>query len=154
MKFKNSKLETRLCVDSNAKLYLGDGTVIGYGSDVEVFKNAILTFGGKGGSNIGMTIVCGERIDIGQHAMIGRNVTIRDNNGGHYINRIGYRNSRPVIIGDKAWICEQCTIMPGVKIGDGAIVGACAYVTANVPANSLVSGNPAQIVDKDILWKY
>ena len=154
VKFKNSKLETRLCVDSNAKLYLGDGTVIGYGSDVEVFKNASLTFGGKGGSNIGMTIVCGERIDIGQHTMIGRNVTIRDNNGGHYINRVGYRNSRPVIIGDKAWICEQSTIMPGVKIGDGAIVGACAYVTANVPANSLVSGNPAQIVDKDILWKY
>lgn len=154
VKFKNSKLETRLCVDSNAKLYLGDGTVIGYGSDVEVFKNASLTFGGKGGSNIGMTVVCGERIDIGQHTMIGRNVTIRDNNGGHYINRVGYRNSRPVIIGEKAWLCEQSTIMPGVKIGDGAIVGACAYVTANVPANSLVSGNPAQIVDKDILWKY
>ena len=154
VKFNNSKLETRLCVDANAKLYLGEGTVIGYGSDVEVFKNASLVFGGKGGSNIGMTIICGEQIVIGHHTMIGRNVTIRDNNGGHYLNRIGYRNTRPVIIGDKVWLCEQATIMPGVKIGDGAIVGACSFVTSNVPANCLASGNPAQVVDKDILWKY
>ncbi len=154
VKFKDSQLETRLCLDAKAKLYLGDGTVIGYGSDVEVFKNASLKFGGYGGSNIGMTIICGDHIEIGQHTMIGRNVTIRDNNGGHYLNRIGYRNTRPVIIGDKVWLCEQATIMPGVKIGDGAIVGACSFVTSNVPANCLVSGNPAQVVDKDILWKY
>ncbi len=154
IKFQKSKLETRLCVDKNARLVLGEGTVIGYGSDVEVFTNATLIFEGKGGSNIGMTIVCGDYIEIGHHTMIGRNVTIRDNNGGHYLNRIGYRNTRPVKIGAKAWLCEQCTIMPGVKIGDGAIVGACAFVTTNVPANSLVSGNPAQVVDKDVLWKY
>lgn len=154
IKFNKSKLETRLCVDANAKLYLGEGTVIGYGSDVEVFKNANLRFDGKGGSNIGLTIVCGNQIRIGMHTMMGRNVTIRDNNGGHYLNRVGYKDTRPVIIGDKVWLCEQSTIMPGVKIGDGAIVGACSFVTTNVPAFCLVSGTPAQVVDKEILWKY
>lgn len=44
--------------------------------------------------------------------------------------------------------------MPGVKIGEGAIVGAHAFVTHNVPAHTLVSGNPAIIVDEDVLWKY
>lgn len=36
----------------------------------------------------------------------------------------GYKDSAPVIIGDKVWLCESCTIMPGAKIGDGAIIGA------------------------------
>lgn len=154
IRFHRSKLETRLFVGKDARLALGDGTVIGYGSDVEVFDKAILTFGGDGGSNIGLTIICSDRIEIGRHTMIGRNVTIRDNNGGHYLNRSGYRDARPVIIGEKTWLCEQCTIMSGVKIGDGAIVGACSLVTSHVPAHALVSGNPAQIVDEDILWKY
>lgn len=43
--------------------------------------------------------------------MMGRNVLIRDNNGDHYINRTGYKNTRPVVIGEKAWLCEGCTIM-------------------------------------------
>ena len=93
-----------------------------------------------------MTVVCGERIDIGQHTMIGRNVTIRDNNGGHYINRVGYRNSRPVIIGEKAWLCEQSTIMPGVKIGNGAIIGANSVVTKDVPPYAIVGGVPAKVI--------
>ena len=153
-KFRGSKLETRLFVGKNATLELGDGTIIGYGSDVEVFPNAHLVFGGAGGSNINLSLICGEHIEIGRYTMIGRDVTIRDNNGGHYLNRPGYRNTRPIKIGEKAWLCEKCTIMPGVKIGDGGIVGACALVTAHVPQYTLVSGNPAHVVDEDILWKY
>lgn len=119
-----------------------------------MFKNAKLIIKGGGGTNINFTCICGEYIEIGKDVQIGRGVTIRDNNGNHYINRSGYRNTRPVVIGDKAWLCEGCTIMPGVKIGEGAIVGAHAFVTQNVPAHSIVSGNPAQVVDTDVLWKY
>jgi acetyltransferase-like isoleucine patch superfamily enzyme/coenzyme F420-reducing hydrogenase beta subunit len=153
-KFKGSKLETRLLVDSGATLEIENDLGIAYGSDIEVFKGATLKFGGKGGSNINCTIICAERIEIGKGVMIGRNVTIRDNNGGHYINRQGYRNSRPVIIGDKAWLCEGCTIMQGVHIGERAIIGAHAFVTGNVPAYTMVAGNPARIVDEEVLWKY
>ena len=154
MRYKRSKLETRLYVGENAILRLGPNTSIAYGADIEVFENATLQFGGAGGSNIGLTICCADKIEIGSSVMIGRNVTIRDNNGGHYLNRPGYRDSRPIKIGEKAWLCEQCLIMPGVKIGDGAIIGARSFVASSVPANTLVSGNPAQIVDEDILWKY
>lgn len=153
-RFKSSKLESRLLVDEDGKLIVKGHNVIGYGSDVEVFSNAVLEFKGDVASNIGTTIICGEKIVLGKGVKIGRNVTIRDNNGGHYLNRAGYKNSRPVIIGDKVWLCEGCTIMPGVKIGDGAIIGAHAFVTSNVPAHAMVSGNPAQIVDEDVLWKY
>lgn len=153
-KFPKSKLETRILVDSNATLKFEGNATIGYGSDIEVFPNATLKIGEGVVTNIGATIICGERIEIGKTTMLGRHVTIRDNNGGHYMNRSGYKNSRPIVIGDKVWLCEQCTIMPGVAIGDGAIVGALSYVVAPVKKNTVVSGNPAQVVDEDILWKY
>ena len=44
--------------------------------------------------------------------------------------------------------------MQGVHIGKGAIIGANALVLSNVPANTLVSGNPARVIDKNVLWKY
>ena len=154
MKFSKSKLETRLLVEANATLNLGPNTNISYGADVEVFHNATLTFKGHNASNIGLTVICGNHIEFGDGVMMGRHVTVRDNNGSHYINRQGYKNSMPVIIGDKAWLCESCTIMNGVKVGDGAIVGAKAFVISKVPAHSMVSGHPAQVVDEDVLWKY
>jgi len=153
-KFKKSKLETRLLVDKNATLQL-DGVVnIGYGADIEIFPNAKLTIGNGVSSNIGATIICQNSIEIGKNTMLGRHITMRDNNGSHYMNRQGYKNTRPIIIGDKVWLTESCTIMPGVKIGDGAIVGALSLVIRNVPAYTLVSGHPAEIVDEEILWKY
>lgn len=153
-RYKRSHSETKILIDKNAKLTVLNNFNIGYGSDIEIFPDAELIIKGKGGSNVNLTIICAEKIEIGEGVQIGRGVTIRDNNGDHYINRCGYKNSRPVIIGDKAWLCEGCTIMPGVKIGPGAIIGAKAYVTSNVPANAMVSGNPAVIVDEDVLWKY
>lgn len=153
-RFKKSRLETRLLVCKGATLEVGPGTFWGYGSDIEVLENATLKMKGHGGSNIGLTIVCGSMIEIGDSVMIGRNVTIRDNNGNHFINRQGYKNARPVIIGDKVWLCEQCVIMNGVRIGEGAIVGAKSFVIRNVPANVMVSGHPAEVIDEDILWKY
>lgn len=153
-RYKRSHSETKILIDNNAKLTVLNNFNIGYGSDIEIFPDAELIIKGKGGSNVNLTIICAEKIEIGEGVQIGRGVTIRDNNGNHYINRCGYKNSRPVIIGDKAWLCEGCTIMPGVKIGPGAIIGAKAYVTSNVPANAMVSGNPAVIVDEDVLWKY
>ena len=154
IKFRHSHLETRLSVAKGGTLNLGPGTFIGYGADVEVFSGATLTFKGYGGSNIGLTVVCGDHIEFGKDVMMGRHVTVRDNNGSHYINRQGYKNTKPVIIGDKAWLCESCTIMNGVHIGDGAIVGAKSFVISKVPAHAMVSGHPAVVVDEDVLWKY
>ena len=78
---------------------------------------------------------------------------IRDTNGNHFINTPGYRPARPVTIGEKAWLCESSTIMPGVKVGRGAIVGAYSLVTRSVPDHAMVSGNPANVVQDKILFK-
>jgi len=153
-RIKRAKLESRMLIEKGATMEVNGRFNVLYGADIEVFQDAKLVIHGQGGANINFTCICGEYIELGKDVMIGRNVTIRDNNGGHYINRTGYKNTKPVIIGNKVWLCEGCTIMPGVKIGDGAIIGAHAFVTQNVPAHSLVIGNPAQVVDTDVLWKY
>ena len=157
---KGSKLETRLWMQEGAKLRIDSRFGCLYGSDIEIFKNAELIvhndlFNQKnGGSNIGLTIICSNHIEIGEECMMGRNVTIRDNNGNHYMSLQGYKTSKPVIIGKHVWICEGATIMQGVKIGDGAIIGAHSVVYSNVPPFSLVSGNPAKVVQTNVYWKY
>ena len=55
---------------------------------------------------------------------------------------------RPIVIEDKVWIGINSTILPGVRIGYGAIVGANSVVTKDVPPMTIVAGNPARIVKK------
>jgi acetyltransferase-like isoleucine patch superfamily enzyme len=153
-KIASSGLETRLLVDNKALLIVDDRYSVGEGSDIRVFHNAKLHIKGKGGTNMNAMIVCAEAITLGEYVMMGRNVTVRDNNGYHYIIRRGYKNSRPVVIGQHAWLCEGCTIVAGVKVGDGAIIGAASLVANSVPAFSMVLGNPAEVVDEDVYWKY
>ena len=158
-RIKGSHLETRLLIEDGAQVEIGSPFGIMYGSDVEIFKNAKFKvaeseFTTSGGTNINFTMICSNSIEIGYHVMMGRNVTIRDNNGGHYLSMQGYKESQPVKIGNHVWLCEGCTIMPGAKIGDGAIIGAGSVVYGKIPPNCLVSGNPAKVVQTNTFWKY
>ena len=52
----------------------------------------------------------------------------------------------PVIIGKDVWIGDKATILPGVTIGEGAVIAANSVVTKDVPAYSVVAGNPAKVI--------
>ncbi len=147
-----SKLESRLLVDPGASFICGDCS-IGYGADIEVFSGSKLELGSNLVFNINTTIICGDNISIADDVCFGRDVTIRDNNGGHSMSRRVYKDKRPVTIGQHSWICEQSIVMPGAKIGVGVIVGARSVVSGKIPNFTLVTGSPAQIVDEDIYWK-
>lgn len=54
----------------------------------------------------------------------------------------------PVIIGNDVWIGEGASILSGVTVGDGAVIGARAVVSRDIPPYSVVAGNPAHIVRK------
>lgn len=58
---------------------------------------------------------------------------------------------QPIIIHDNAWVAARAFISPGVTIGEGAVVGACAVVTHDVPPWTVVAGNPAKEIKKRVL---
>lgn len=148
---RKSKLETRLLLEKNARLEIYGNRNFMYDSDIQIFEGASLTFG-SGRCNSGLKIVCSDSIIIGDNVNIGRDVWIRDNNGGHHIIQTGYTDKAPVIINDNVWVGSNVVIMKGVTIDEGAVVAANSVVTSNVPAHSLVSGNPAKVVSENIVW--
>jgi len=154
VRYPKSNLETRMLMERGSICRIDGNFDLAYGSDLEIFKNAEFHVVGKSATNICATIICGEKIEFGEGVMLGRNVTVRDNNGNHYISQRGYKNTRAVIIGQHSWLCETCILVSGARLGDSVIVGAGAVVSSHIPSFSLVAGNPAQVVDTNIHWKY
>lgn len=152
-RIRNSKLESRILIEKNAKLFVDNNFSFGYGANIEIFSRAQLHIHGNGYTNINSTIICGDYIEIGDGVICGRDVSIRDNNGGHFISLDGYKLSKPVIVGTHVWLCEKCSIMQGVTIGDGAVVGAHTLVRSDVPSFSLVAGNPMRVIRSNVYWK-
>lgn len=150
---KGSKAEFRLLVEDGAELSIGKGhSYFKYDSDIQVFRGAKLLIGSSA-TNIGLNIVCSDMIQIGNDVHIGRDVWIRDNNGGHTVVIKGYKDKAPVVIGDHVWICSNVNITKGVTIGEGAIISANSVVTTNIPAHCIASGNPAQVIAENIIWR-
>lgn len=55
-------------------------------------------------------------------------------------------STKPVIIGDNAWVGGNSIIFPGVKIGSNVTIGAGSVVTKNIPDNVLAFGNPCEVI--------
>ena len=55
---------------------------------------------------------------------------------------------KPIVIEDKVWIGINSTVLPGVRIGYGSIIGANSVVTKDVPPMTIVAGNPARVIKK------
>lgn len=90
-------------------------------------------------------------ITIGDDVMMGTNCIIYTINHEFASTDVpmrlqGTQNKKPVVIGNDVWIGGRVTILPGVHIGNGAIIGAGAVVTKNVPDYAIVGGNPAKIL--------
>lgn len=147
-----SSIETRLLVEAKGTLIVSGNFHFGYGSNVEVFRNATLKIE-KGGTNFNTTLICAKHIELRGEVRIGRDVSIRDTNA-HIIAIDGYKVTAPVVIENHTWLCSGCNINPGSKVGVGAIVGGYANLSGRIPAHCLAVGNPAKVVMKDIMWKY
>lgn len=101
-----------------------------------IFINACCKFQDQGG------------ITIGDGCLFGHSVTIATLNHEFNPEKRASIMPNPVKIGKNVWIGSNSTILPGVEIGDGAIIGAGSIVTKNVPKNTIVAGNPARIIRK------
>ena len=121
------------------------------GCKVVVHKNASLTLK-TGFMNNEAEIYCTNRISIGEDCAIAERVVIRDSNS-HKILYDGYSVSAPIEIGNHVWIGMNSIIVPGVTIGDGAVIAAGAVVNRDVPPKTLVAGVPARVVRENIEWE-
>ena len=113
------------------------------------------------GDNVSLSeyvhIGCVHHIEIGNDVLMGSKIYITDHNHGVY--RGAYPDSpdvpptqRPltegesIIIEDNVWIGEFCTILPGVTIGYGSIIGSHTTVTHDIPPKSIAVGSPAKVI--------
>ena len=105
-------------------------------------------FGKNVYANFNLTLVDDTHIYVGDHTMIGPNVTIAS--AGHPIlpelREKGYQFNMPVHIGKNCWIGAGVVIVPGINIGYNTVIGAGSIVTKDIPANSVAVGNPCRVI--------
>ena len=113
-------------------------------SDNPCLKLSIGTFSLISGAlhcDIGAPIRIGDRVRIGHNVSL---LTV-DHEQGAVDMRSGVTKYGPIEIGDGAWLASHVMVLPGVRIGAGAIVAAGSVVTRDVPDNTLVLGVPARV---------
>lgn len=113
---------------------------IDYGKPVTIGKRCFIqqccTFFGRGGIEIGDDVFIGPKCNL---ITINHDVN-PDNRSATF--------SKPIRIEDKVWLGINATVLPGVTLGYGCIVGANSVVTKDVPPMTIVAGNPARILKK------
>lgn len=133
--------------------YIASKAIAQCGKNVNIekgaeFGNGEITLGNNSG--IGVNCRVGKGTHIGDNVMMGPDVVILTSNHNYIrvdipMNEQGY-SFHPVYIGDDVWIGTRVIILPGVKIGNGAIVAAGAVVTKDVPDFAIVGGCPARVI--------
>ena len=117
---------------------IGDGTMVGRPSNLRVGD---FSFIGRA------ELMLHGELNIGANVCINDGVIILT--ATHDVDDPAWRQiAKTVHIEDYAWIASHAKILPGVRIGRGAVVGACAVVSKDVPPGAIVVGNPARILNK------
>lgn len=129
------------------------GFVTYVGKNVNIEKNATICSEVSIGDNsgVGINAIIPNGVTIGENVMMGQDCIIYTTNHEHSSIEIpmcqqGMTERRPVTIGNDVWIGARVIILPGVKIGNGSIIGAGAVVTKDVPDYVIFAGNPAKVV--------
>ncbi|HKX63352.1 MAG TPA: acyltransferase [Verrucomicrobiae bacterium] len=141
-------------IGRGASIYLGVMFDLGPNASVSIGEFSLLN---------GSRIICDASITIGAYCLISWNTVLmdshrvpRDTPARHaLLEAVGRSPDRhinagapaaPIVIGNGVWLGFDSCVLPGVEIGDGAIVGARSVVVESVPAYSIVAGNPARVV--------
>lgn len=111
-----------------------------YGQNITVGKNVFINTGCRFQDQGGIV--------LGDGALIGHNVVLATLNHDEDPAKRHILHPAPIILGKNVWIGANAAVVPGVTIGDGAIIAAGAVVTRDVPPNAVVGGVPARIIKR------
>ena len=111
-----------------------------YGYNIHLGKNFY--------ANHNCVILDCAKVTFGDHVMVGPNCGFYT--ACHPIDsqqrREGVEFARPITVGNDVWFGGSCTVLPGVTIGDGCVIGAGSVVTRDIPANTVAAGNPCRVL--------
>jgi acetyltransferase-like isoleucine patch superfamily enzyme len=148
-------------VRNTGRIEVGEACIIDSSKErtirLDVGNRAIFKIGDGVYLNEGVQIVCNIAVTIGNHCLIASDVAILDDDGhpvdwrerhNHWPKSPEDRLGAPIVIEDNAWIGTRAIILKGVHIGTGAVIGAGAVVTHDVPPFTVAAGVPARVIKK------
>ncbi|MEK2456476.1 DapH/DapD/GlmU-related protein [Tetragenococcus halophilus] len=109
-----------------------------FGKNIKIGKNVFINSGCRFQDQGGIT--------IGDQCLIGHNVVLATINHDYHPEKRGVMHLCPLVLKEKTWIGSNATILPGVTVGENSVVAAGSVVTKDVPANTIVGGNPAKFL--------
>ncbi|WP_372882181.1 hypothetical protein [Psychromonas sp.] len=142
----------------------GNNNTLSFDNDVNLKGVTIEVDGNNCRVHIGKNTVIGEqtylscrgqdtKLTIGESCMFSRNVKIMTSDGHNiYHNKERINLDRSIFIGNKVWLADNCVVLKGNTIHDGAIIAINAVVTKDVPTGCIAAGNPASVVKTNIEW--
>lgn len=108
---------------------------------------------GQGSVILNTLLDCGGQITIGEFVFFGHDCMVLTGSHDYTLRGANRRDTavyKPVTIKDGVWIASRVTILPGVTIGEDAVIGAGSVVSCDIPAGELWIGNPIRFIKKII----
>ena len=165
----NTIIIKRGCRFANVQIrIIGNNNKISFGENVSISKRCSFWMEGDNieitiGDNTSFNHTChlcaqenSTKISIGSNCMFSNNIIVRtsdshpifDTQSGKRINM-----AKSVYIGDNVWIAAHVTILKGVKINDGSILGFGSIVSKDIQSNCIAVGTPARAVKENVCWR-
>jgi acetyltransferase-like isoleucine patch superfamily enzyme len=141
--------EGKIQISGGKRINIGKNVKFGSGVSISAGSDAHVDIGDNTYIGRNTIIIANKEVNIGKDCRISPFNYIIDTNHGIKADELIREQSydiEPISIGNDVWIGTHCVILKGVKIGDGAVIGAGAVVTKNVPDKSIVGGVPAKII--------
>jgi maltose O-acetyltransferase len=124
LRINGSTVRVELVCWENARVVIGDGTFINYGSNIAAMES----------------VEIGRNCDIGQYAII------MDDDYHALDDHHRQPPPKAIVIEDDVWLGARVTVLPGAYIGKGAVIGAHAVVKGHIPAGTVAGGVPARVI--------
>jgi acetyltransferase-like isoleucine patch superfamily enzyme len=143
------RLRGRVQISGCGKVVLGkgvslNGTVVPI--ELVTYTSGSIEIGHHTFINYGSSIAARASVKIGSHCHLGHYAFVMDNDQHDVVRHMELPRSDPVIVEDHVWIGSKAIVLPGVRIGSRAVIGAGSIVTKDVPPRCVAAGNPARVL--------
>jgi acetyltransferase-like isoleucine patch superfamily enzyme len=143
------RLRGRVQLSGCGEVVLGEGVGLN-GTVVPIelvtYTSGCIAIGNHSFINYGSSIAARASVKIGSYCHLGHYTLVIDNHQHDVVRHTELPRSDPVIIEDHVWIGSKAVVLPGVRIGSRAVIGAGSIVTKDIPPRCVAAGNPARVL--------